>query len=232
MASAMTRSAVVSRHAVSLKPSSSKAFAIKAMTKRSVAPARASLSVVAADRAMWFNGATAPAHLDGTMPGDFGFDPLGLGTNPDRLKWYQEAELQNGRWAMMAVAGILGTSALGVGPVWYEAGKADYALPTLALLSIQFPVMGMLETKRFEGFKATGMSGVMDTYPFDPAGMSSASMKVKEVKNGRLAMLAFVGFMVQALVTRAGPLDNLSAHMANPTGVNITTTVANIPNVL
>lgn len=104
-----------------------------------------------------FNGATAPAHLDGTMPGDFGFDPLGLGTNPDRLKWYQEAELQNGRWAMMAVAGILGTSALGVGPVWYEAGKADYALPTLALLSIQFPVMGMLETKRFEGFKATGM---------------------------------------------------------------------------
>jgi len=45
----------------------------------------------------------APAHLDGTLPGDFGFDPLGLGADPERLKYYQEAELMNARWAMMAV---------------------------------------------------------------------------------------------------------------------------------
>ena len=109
-------------------------------------------------------GAAAPAHLDGTLPGDYGFDPLGLGVNPDRLKWYQEAELQNGRWAMMAVAGILGTSALGVTPVWYEAGSKGYDIPALALLSIQFPVMGMLETKRLAGFQATG--GVSTSSPF------------------------------------------------------------------
>ena len=51
----------------------------------------------------------APAHLDGTLPGDFGFDPLGLGADPQRLKYYQEAELMNARWAMMAVAGITAT---------------------------------------------------------------------------------------------------------------------------
>ena len=28
---------------------------------------------------------------------DFGFDPLGLGSDPDRLKWYAEAEKTNGR---------------------------------------------------------------------------------------------------------------------------------------
>ena len=53
------------------------------------------------------DSSVAPAHLDGTLPGDFGFDPLGLGADPQRLKYYQEAELMNARWAMMAVAGIV-----------------------------------------------------------------------------------------------------------------------------
>jgi light-harvesting complex I chlorophyll a/b binding protein 5 len=102
-------------------------------------------------------GSEPPSHLDGTLAGDYGFDPLGLGTDAERLAWYVEAERQNGRWAMMAVAGILGTSALGVTPVWYEAGaKGTYDIPFLALIAIQAPVMGFLETKRLEGFKATG----------------------------------------------------------------------------
>ena len=39
------------------------------------------------------------------LPGTYGFDPLGLGTNPESLKWYAEAEKTNARWAMAAVAG-------------------------------------------------------------------------------------------------------------------------------
>jgi light-harvesting complex I chlorophyll a/b binding protein 5 len=35
-----------------------------------------------------------------------------------RLKWYAEAEKTNGRWAMMAVAGILGQELLGVDAKW------------------------------------------------------------------------------------------------------------------
>lgn len=55
------------------------------------------------------------------MLGDYGFDPLRLGTNPETLKWFREAELTNGRWAMAAVVGILFTEAVGL-PNWWEAG--------------------------------------------------------------------------------------------------------------
>ena len=34
-------------------------------------------------------------------------DPLNLGVNKEALNWYRNAELQNGRWAMLGVAGII-----------------------------------------------------------------------------------------------------------------------------
>lgn len=41
----------------------------------------------AANRTSWFPGSKLPEHLDGSLPADFGFDPLGLGTDPAKLKW-------------------------------------------------------------------------------------------------------------------------------------------------
>ena len=43
--------------------------------------------VSAADRQVWFPGNEPAAHLDGSMPGDYGFDPLSLGSDPKILKW-------------------------------------------------------------------------------------------------------------------------------------------------
>lgn len=40
------------------------------------------------------SGSEAPAHLDGSMAGDYGCDPFGLALDKDNLKWYREAELQ------------------------------------------------------------------------------------------------------------------------------------------
>lgn len=74
-------------------------------------------------------------------------DPLNLGVNKEYLEWYRNAELQNGRWAMLGVAGIIIPAELtrqGVldVPAWYDAGKvyieSENSIPFSSLLMVQF----------------------------------------------------------------------------------------------
>merc|ERR1712232_351836 len=46
-----------------------------------------------------------PAMLDGTMPGDRGFDPFNFASNENALEWYENAEIKHARLAMLAAAG-------------------------------------------------------------------------------------------------------------------------------
>ena len=61
---------------------------------------------------------------------------------------------------------------------------------------------------------------------FDPLGLSKnpaayEELRVKEMKNGRLAMVAWVGFAAQAALTRKGPVENLLDFVKDPAHENI-----------
>jgi hypothetical protein len=71
----------------------------------------------------------APATLDGTLPGDFGLDPVGFSTAPfakffdskskdsmSDLYWLREAEITHGRIAQLAVLGFIAPSLFGTFP--------------------------------------------------------------------------------------------------------------------
>ncbi|KAM6551791.1 hypothetical protein CsatB_001599 [Cannabis sativa] len=225
-----------------------------AQTRKS--PSRTLVVAQAQVRPTWLPGLDPPPYLDGSLAGDYGFDPLGLGEDPESLRWYVQAELVHARFAMLGVAGILLTDLLRVAgisnlPLWYKAGAIKYGFAnTETLFIVQLILMGFVETKRYMDFVSPGsqakkgsffglevaLEGLEPGYPggplLNPLGLAkdiknSKEWKLKEIKNGRLAMMAMLGFFVQASVTHVGPVDNLLEHLSDPWHKTIIQTLVN-----
>jgi len=155
-----------------------------------------------------------PPALDGLMPGDVGFDPLGFSTTITELggdlNYVREAELMHGRQAMLAVVGFVAPKLFGKLPVSWTADvslnplEAQFQLPPEVLYQVAISIFIA------EGLRAQiifGKDNVPGDHGFDPLGwapkdpVALQAMKTKEVLNGRLAMIAFVGFYAQLKVT-------------------------------
>ncbi|GIL68272.1 hypothetical protein Vafri_21560 [Volvox africanus] len=117
------------------------------------------------------------------------------------------------------------------------AGKQGIGL----IAACQAVLMGGPEYARYVGIRSLEPVGVFlpgdQNYPgggpFDPLNYAAdadgfVDQAVKEIKNGRLAMLAMLGFFAQAAVTRKGPMQNVLDFVADPASDNIVTNITRL----
>jgi hypothetical protein len=160
----------------------------------------------------------APAHL-ADLPGNADFDPLGLSlASPSLLQYYREAELKHGRLAMLAAIGwpaselwdppladmfgldvaltpefeapsVLNGGLLGISPVYWGATLGFATAVELFGLSLRMAESDESLAPGDLGFDP------LDLYPAKTS--ERRRMSEAEVKHGRLAMIAVVGYAAE-----------------------------------
>lgn len=155
---------------------------------------------------------------------DYNFDPLGIADKyPQHLAWYREAELKHGRIAMLAFVGLV------VPEIIHIPGPASCYSAKVSVVAAHDACVGqnhdgpMFQIQLFVGL-AEILTGVgkwrqrdhidnrvvtmenagnyqLGLWALPKTEANIKAMKLKELKNGRLAMLAFGGGITQAVLS-------------------------------
>ena len=138
-------------------------------------------------------------YSDGSLIGDNGFDPLGF-SDLIPLTYARAAELKHGRVAMLAAFGFIFQQYVHILTPEADPIKAVSALgfgPNLQILSF----IGTIELATWKKTYSTEEPGNLGFDPLNQLkGKSKAQvddLKLKEIKNGRLAMIAIFGMIIQ-----------------------------------
>lgn len=148
--------------------------------------------------------------------GRYEFDPLGLAkNNTEWVAWYREAELKHGRVAMLAWVGLVVPDFIRVYPgdlysfehiprsILAHDILIQDAYKPLAQILIPIHIVEICCLKKvleWNSRETAGDYGLGAQFlPKDEEGQKQ--MRMKELKNGRLAMIAFGGAVTQALIS-------------------------------
>lgn len=145
------------------------------------------------------------------------FDPVGFSERaPDWINWFREAELKHGRQAMLATVGL-------VVPEFVRIPGAQFsfeAIPNVldahdALLDTSMKqILLWISLAEVMTLPALSNMNEFDRAPgdfsFDPMGLFPTTpekqdeMRLKELKNGRMAMVAIGGMIAGSSITGHG----------------------------
>jgi len=161
------------------------------------------------------------------LPGDYGFDPLNLADTQEKLLQYRDAEIKHGRIAMLAALGwpiselfdgklakVFGLTDI----IAQNYGKAPSVLNgglgkvPLGFWLVVVGVTAAIEVQQQNIIKQADAQGKRSSYlpgdfGFDPLNLFPKNEENRkkfldaETNNGRLAMLAIVGFAIQEAFT-------------------------------
>jgi len=148
------------------------------------------------------------------MAGDVGFDPLGFTTTITELggdlRYVREAELMHGRQAMLAFVGFIFPATIGKLPVGWTSGVSSNPLEAQNQLPPEVFYQVLVAIFIAEGLRAQiifGSDAPPGEHGFDPMKLmpkdpeKAKLRKLQEIKHGRIAMIAVVGFYAQLKVT-------------------------------